>query len=649
MIYEHLFSPMIISNQIIKNRIVMAPMATGFASNSGEVTDRSIAYYQARARGGVGMIIVEAACVDSSVGRESMGQICIDGPRYISGLARLAGAIQSYNTRAFIQLFHSGRQTSTVLTHGSPPVAPSPIPCPTMRIMPRELTGEEVEQIRDRFIDAAGYAERAGFDGVELHAAHGYLINQFFSPHSNVRSDNYGGSFENRIRFLMEIISGIHKSSPRLMISVRLNLDDFIEDGLHLEEGLLICTELEKAGIDIIHVSCGTYQSGLKSIEPSSYTEGWRMYLAEAVKKTVSTPVIGGGMIRDPAYAEECLAKGKADMIFLGRPLLADPEWANKLLNNQQEFIKPCIVCNQCIENNFNGHSVSCTVNARTGREMEPMGVSRISPGKSAVVVGSGPAGMQAALSLQRMRVKVTIFEKDMVPGGLLNLASLPPYKHRIRHFQEYLLRCIRQARIDLVLGTPYTADQLGLDKPDYVVLATGSQPILPYEWMKTADHYGYGLGRILNGSELPPGKDVIVIGGGISGCEAADHLAVHHKNVVLVEQQPSLAVKMEKKNRRDLLNRLNAAGVGLMPGHRVVSVDSHLVKVEDMRGEVRELESDYIVYALGYEPDRSLYDQMRVIHPHVHLIGDAFQIGGIRAAVLQGTRVAEQLQGEVW
>ncbi len=357
---------------MIKNRLVMAPMLVGYGSSDGEVSPSMVDYYEARARGGVGIIIVEAACVNQE-GLETYSQLRINHPRYISGLEKLSRSIKNYGCRAFIQIFHAGRQTSQLIT-GTQVVGPSPLACPMTREMPRQLSVAEIEKITDEFVSAAQYAAMAGFDGVEIHAAHGYLINQFLSPHSNQRQDEYGGSLENRMRFLLNIVRRIKKSLPQLILSVRLNIDDFVPGGLLPVESLVVCQELEKNGANLIHCSCGTYQSGLTSIEPASYPEGWRMYLAEQVKKTVNIPVVGGGMIRNPHMAEEVIASGQADFIFLGRSLMADPLWPVKARDGQEEDIRPCISCNNCFASNSRGMSVSCTVNPGWGtRENRPI------------------------------------------------------------------------------------------------------------------------------------------------------------------------------------------------------------------------------------------------------------------------------------
>ena len=267
--YSHLFQPGYIGRKRIKNRLVMSPMVTSLAVD-GQVTDNLLDHYEARARGGVGMIIVEAACVDNPVGRQGFGQLVIDEPKYVPGLCRLSETIKMHGAAAFIQLLHIGRETTPQIIGGNQPVAPSEIPCKIIQTVPRALSTGEVKEVIQKFVQASSYAYAAGFDGIELHAAHGYLINEFLSPNSNHRTDEYGGSLENRERFLIECVQGIKQTNPRLLISVRLNMDDFIEGGLTLEESLLIGEHLEAAGADVVHCSCGTYESGLNSIEPAS-------------------------------------------------------------------------------------------------------------------------------------------------------------------------------------------------------------------------------------------------------------------------------------------------------------------------------------------------------------------------------------------
>jgi len=635
--YEKLFEPGYIGNAWVKNRVVMAPVVTNYASASGEVTEQMLDYYEARARGGVGTIIVEGSCVDSPVGRESLAQICIDHPRYLPGLNRLAETIKMHGVLAFIQLLHTGRQTSRVVTSGKAPVAPSAIPCPMMKEMPRELSISEIKEIEAKFINAAHYAYQAGFDGIELHAAHGYLINQFLSRHTNIRTDEYGGSLENRQRFLTEIVAGIKNEVPNLLISVRLNLDDFVDEGLTMEESLLVCESLEKLGINLINVSCGTYESGLKSIEPLSYEEGWRVYLAEAVKKRVKIPVIAGGIIRHPAFANQVLAEKKADFIFLGRALLADPEWPIKAFRGEERKIRPCINCNICISRNFQGLQVNCAVNPWTGREKKL--VHRKIKSRQAIVVGGGIAGIQAALSLDRAGYKVTLFEKSSELGGMINLAGVPPYKEAVFKFKEYLLNQLEDSLVNVLLNKELTVEIVKESPPDVLVIATGSRPRLNGQQSD-------GRGICVSGNDVLAGKcqiagqNVFIIGGGSTGCEIADYLSQYDNHITIVEANPYLAMDMEKKNRRDLMNRLEEKGVVKMTSAKVEKITETGLQVTNGNGETLFFPADKIVMATGFDPLRDLYTQCKFYVPHIYLIGDAYKVRGFREALLEAAMV---------
>lgn len=642
--YSALFSPGKLGGLTIKNRVVMAPMLVSYGLASGEVSPRLLDYYEARARGGVGIIIVEAASIHPS-GMEASTQLRIDQPRYISGLEHLAETIKAHGVGAFIQLLHAGRQTSSMVT-GEQPVAPSPLACPVTREAPRELATDEVHYLEKAYIEAAQNAARAGFNGVELHAAHGYLINQFLSPHSNHRCDEYGGSTENRMRFLVNILSGIKKACPGLIISVRLNMDDFVPGGLQLEESVKIAVRLEEEGANLIHCSSGTYESGLKSIEPSSYREGWRAYLAGEVKKWVKIPVISGGILCSPAFANQLIASDQADYIFLGRSLLADPDWVNKVKQGEHQRIRPCLLCNRCIESSFKGVSVRCTVNFWTGREARQMPVKTTSTNNKVAVVGSGPAGMQASLSLKKLGFDVKVFEKASQPGGLLNLASRPPHKHRLARYRDYLLGELEHYQIPIFLNHQFTAQSLQDEDPDYVVVATGSKPLGSLNGINWDN--AISMADILEDKVHIINKKVVIIGGGSNGCETADYLIKMDNRVVIVEKEEVLAGQMEKKNRRDMMNRLDKAGVVKMTGSTLIDVEENRIIVD--RGFRQEIvEADVVVLAIGYRSDKDLYDELNKLHPRVFLIGDAYQVGNVRNAVVQAETVAQDIYRMSW
>jgi 2,4-dienoyl-CoA reductase-like NADH-dependent reductase (Old Yellow Enzyme family)/thioredoxin reductase len=642
--FPELFRPGYIGNLWLRNRIVMAPMATHLAYINGEVSEALIAYYAARARGGVGLVIVEAACVTPFVANEGFGQLYISHPRFVLGLNRLSEAIRANGSRTFIQLFHAGRQTTRLVCGGEQPVAPSAIPCTIMKEMPHELTTLEVKQVINEFIASAHYAHRAGFDGVELHAAHGYLINQFLSPHTNQRSDEYGGSLQNRQRFLLEIVTEIKEVLPELTISVRLNIDDFIQGGLEIEESLEVCQCLEKSGVDIINCSSGTYESGLKSIEPASYEEGWRVYLAEAVKKLVNIPVISGGMIRNPEFANQVLVDKKADFIFLGRSLLADPEWVNKARQNEVADIRPCISCNNCIANGFKGLGMRCTVNPFSGRETMLNQEIQVQKNARVVIVGGGPAGMQAAISLRRQGLRVTLYEKEAELGGFMGLAGIPPHKEQIVALRNYMVRELYKSEAELVLNHEFTSDIIWATKPDVLVLATGSKPVRPTIAGSDQSNCVEAVEVLGRKIEISRQK-VVVIGGGSTGCEVADYLLPNNNQVTIIEAGESMAADMERKNRRDLMNRLEEAGVEKRVGARVVEImpDSVLIEVA---GVAERLPVDWVVWATGFKPQNEIFSIVQEEVPFVFLIGDAFKVRGFKEAILEGEMLGNTISG---
>lgn len=613
-----------------KNRIVMPPMGTGLASVTGEVTEAMLAYYEKRAQGGAGTVIVEIACVDEPVGRASLTQLCIDKPGYIAGLSELSERIKSYGCNAFIQLHHAGRQTAPSVTGGRKPVAPSPIPCRFMRSEPEELDLKGIKRVREKFVKAALYAAKAGFDGVELHAAHGYLLSQFLSPYTNRREDEYGGSLENRVRIIAEIIGDIKTLVPELIIAVRFNVADFVPGGLEVEEGIKIASLLEEAGADLLDVSCGIYESGNTSIETASFKPGWRMEMVKKVKENVNIPVLGGGNLRKPEEAEYFLRHGYADFIWIGRGMLADPFWVNKAASGRADDIRPCISCNTCINSINNGLHIRCAVNPRTGREIRFKEKVQLA-GVRAMVVGGGPAGMSAALALKQAGGEVVLAEASDKLGGRLNVASKPPYKDKINLLNSYLQKRLKEAGIKIMLNTPYHDDLRREFAPQILVWAVGGREWVPeVEGIETCRLTS--LEDALSGSLKIKGEKVLVIGGGSSGCEVADYLGGENE-VIIVEKTRELAKDLENMTRLELLARLRAKKVKVYKETEVKEVAGDKVY---LAGEEAVLTGiDRIIPACGYRENHPAEEYARHFKK-CYIIGDARKPRDIASALFE-------------
>jgi 2,4-dienoyl-CoA reductase-like NADH-dependent reductase (Old Yellow Enzyme family)/thioredoxin reductase len=635
--FKRLFEPGQIGKMQVKNRIVLPPMGTGYHDKGGYVSQRFTDYLEARARGGVGLIIIEvtAPSLECNV---SGYQLTLGDDSYIPGFRDLAEVVHQYGTRIAVQLQHS----SWELRNGERvQVGPSAVTV-SARVMgvsgtpPHELTPDEISQRVQWFATAAGRAKEAGLDGVEVHGAHQYLVASFLSPSTNQRTDKYGGTAENRARFMVEILQAIRETvGPDYPVWPRINGQEFgFEDALTIEQTKQTVPMFVEAGADAIHVSgYGAFSFAIRS--PICDIPGYQIPLAEEVKKVTSVPVIAVGRL-DAELGEQILEEGKADFVAIGRRLLADPELPNKAATSRLDEIIPCINCMDCIERPVTeGRGTACAVNAVTGHEREYQ-IQPVDKVKKVVVIGGGPAGMEAARVASLRGHRVVLYEKAPRLGGQLIVAALPPYKEDITPLIEYMSDQLTRAGVDVRVNVEATPEAITNDKPDAVVIAVGGTPIIP-EMPGVNSPNVVTAQDVLSGREV--GQNVVIIGGGMVGCETGHFLAEKGKHVTIVEMLKRMANDMSPMVRRRLLDGLRAKQVVMITGSvcEAITENGVVITTEEKK---EEIPADSIVVAVGYQPNNTLYQALEGRVPEVYCIGDAARPQRIREAINDGYKV---------
>lgn len=646
--FSHLFTPIRVGNITLKNRIVAPPMERNYCNPDGSVSDRCLAHFEELARGGAAMLTMEASFV-TPAGRGSVNQLGIWNDGLIPGLRELTKVVHSQGAAIAIELYHAGRQTSSRIS-GLQPVSASPVPCPaTGNEMPREMTLEDIRILIREFAEAARRAKEAGFDCVEFHGAHGYLPLQFLSPWTNRRSDEYGGSLENRMRFSLEAISAIRQEVGRaFVLGHRFCADEFVAGGLKLDESTAFARRLEQASVDYISVSGGIYETSEMIASPMGVALGVLVPLASVIKESVNVPVIAANRIKDPVQAENILAEGHADLVALGRALLADPHLPAKAKEGRLDDIISCLSCNQGCFGRIAAHQdVTCVVNPAAGREREfaiqPAGQSR-----KVMVVGGGPAGMEASRVAAMRGHVVTLYEREPELGGQVRLASVPPTREELGDIIRNLARQVERAGVKVALGVEVTPELVTRESPDAVVVATGAQPRKLQ--VPGSDRSFVVTAQEVLGGMVDVGQRVIVIGADRIGAETAEYLAVKGKLVDLIDESGGLASDMEFTTRIVFMRRLKCHdNVKVHRGTEVREINAGSVVI-CRTGAIRAAEEttlsqvDTVVVAMGRERDDRLSRSLGGYRGETYHIGDCVEPRSALEAIYEGSMIGRKL-----
>lgn len=628
--YTHLLSPGKIGNLEVKNRAMMAPMSVSLGNPDGTISDDQIAYYMERVRGGIGFVFTEYSYVQPS-GRSSEGQISVCSDDVIPGLKRLADAVHGGGAKIGLQLQHGGRRSIIELR------APSPIPMVRNAETPHELTTAEVYELIDDFIAGAVRAKTAGFDLVEIHCAHGYLLNDFVSPHANRRTDEFGGSTKARASVVVKIIRGIkEKCGKDFPISIRMSAEEWVTDGHKKQDSAEMAQIFDDAGADLISVSCGVCGVG-RGIAPAAREAGYNVEAAEEIAKVVNCAVCVAGRINEPEFAEEILRKGLIQFVAIGRALFADSEFINKAAEGREDEICPCVGCLQrCYGNLYHGdgRKRSCMISPFAMRETRMIITPTDTP-KNISIVGAGPAGLEFAWIAAKRGHSVTLYDKNVMPGGQFRIAAVPPHKQLLTRAIRYYDKMAEIYGVDRRYGTEVTPEMIISENPDVVVLATGAQPVIPrIPGIEEAEFLT--AQQVLMGAQLK-GRSSLVIGGGAQGAETADHMAQYGYDVSIIEMRDGIAMDDPEATRELLFERFKENDVKFYTSTKVTHIYSDGVDAE-RNGEPITLRGfDNVVIAVGVRSFNPMEEQLTGKVKKLLVIGDAVKAKDAVEAIWQG------------